>query len=41
MESAQLWRLFLETGLPEAYSLYSLAREAEKARYPAEAEKTA
>ena len=31
MDSATLWRLFIETGLPEAYSLYRFLKEAEEA----------
>lgn len=30
MDSDTIWRLFLETGLPEAYSLYSALRQAEE-----------
>ncbi len=30
MDSAQLWQLFLASGLPEAYSLYRLLRAEEE-----------
>lgn len=30
MDSEGLWRLFWETGLPEAYSLYRLLQEEEE-----------
>ena len=36
MTCQQLWTLFLATGLPEAYTLYRVLRDAEQA-----AEKTA
>ena len=32
MDCHSLWLLFLATGLPEAYALFSLARGAEEAR---------
>ena len=38
MNTEALWRLFLQTGLPEAYSLYRLLAEAEQT---AETEKSA
>ena len=31
MDCEQLWKWFLLTGLPEAYSLFSAQREAEEA----------
>ncbi len=30
MTAQQIWIIFLETGLPEAYSLYSCLREEER-----------
>lgn len=30
MDSETIWRLFLATGLPEAYSLFSLLRREEE-----------
>lgn len=30
MEAQNLWKLFLQTGLPEAYSLYRLLIQAEQ-----------
>lgn len=38
MDAEALWQLFLQTGLPEAYSLYRLLTQAEQ---QAEEEKTA
>lgn len=32
METQAVWRLFAETGLPEAYALYCLLRRAEEER---------
>lgn len=32
MEAQAAWRLFVETGLPEAYALYCLLRRAEEAQ---------
>ena len=29
MDAEAMWRLFFETGLPEAYSLYQILRQAE------------
>lgn len=31
MDAKELWKLFLATGLPEAYTLYCLLREEERA----------
>lgn len=41
MNADELWRLFLATGMPEAYSFYRFLLEAEEKQTAAQTEKSA